>query len=175
MLVEGEDDWFGVWGEFGRLGQRALCRAWDMVVEASRGIGDVPRPLQGRASSIVVRTCITGVWPEWRGKAPSVVPDVWPNGSPKWLRMVRRAVAWDGQGEPVRWDEVEVDGFDPKGRRPYRDAWRSERLTPDPAPVLADRIRWAMLHLWLSKLAEDLDGLGGRRITGPTQPPRPWC
>jgi hypothetical protein len=170
-----EADFFGRWGDLGRLGDLAMARAWDLV---SRDLVDsdrsVTRVLQGSASSIVVRVALTGTWPDWDGPRPQAVPEVWPGGAPKWERTVSRAVEWDEAGTPIRFDTVTVDGFDRIARRPYRGAVRVQRLAPDPSTVLAARIRWAMIHLWLTTLAERLDGLGGRVVAPPSRDPAPW-
>lgn len=169
-------DWFGAWGDLGRLGAAALSRAWGLVVRDAgpdRAASETSI-LQGLASSIVVRTAIVGRWPAWQAPAPVVVPDVHPGGGAKWLRIVERAVGWDDAGAPVRFETVEVDGYNRVSQRPHPGAWRAERLAPDPAPVLAERIRWAMIHLWFSALAERLDGLGGRVVLPPDRPAAPW-
>lgn len=177
LVVEepAEVDWFGAWGDLGALGAAATARAWDRVARPS----DTARPssdtvLQGLASSTVVRVAMTGTWPDWRGTAPSVVPEFWPNGEPKWLRHSERAVMWNDAGEPIRFDVVEIDGFDRRSRRPHRDAYRAMRLVPEPTEALAARIRWALLHAWFCRLAADLDGIGGRSVSAPERPATPW-
>lgn len=177
LVVEepAEIDWFGAWGDLGRLGDDAMSRAWGLVVrEAKPDAAGGAMILQGRASSTVVRTAIVGHWPDWRGVAPAVVPDLHPGGQPKWRRMVERAVGWDGAGEACRFETIEVDGYNRVSQRPYPDAWRAERLEPDPARTLAARIRWAMIHAWFSSLAARLDGIGGRVVLPPDRPAAPW-
>lgn len=177
VIVEPSDvDWFGRWGDLGRLGEVAVSRAWSLVVRAERHDGKIGDGviLQGLASTIVVRASILDRWPDWRGDAPVVVPDLHPGGRPKWVRLVDRAVAWDGEGNPVRFEKVEVDGFNRTTQRPFAGAWQANRLDPDPTPVLAERIRWAMLHAWMSALAAALDGIGGRVVLPPARPDTPW-
>lgn len=177
LVVEepAEIDWFGTWGDLGRLGDDAMSRAWGLVVrEAKPDAAGGAMILQGRASSTVVRTAIVGHWPDWRGVAPSVVPDLHPGGQPKWRRMVERAVGWDGAGVACRFELVEADGFNRSARRPFPGAWQVERLVPDPARTLAARIRWAMIHAWFSSLAAKLDGIGGRVVLPPDRPAAPW-
>lgn len=170
-----DSDFFGAWGDLGRLGEAALDRAWDRVVyvEPVDGGGHLRR-LRGSASMTVVVASVTGVWPDWRGNVPIVVQVLGPNGRPKWVRRVERAVRWDNDGNPVAFDTIEADGMDRRRGRPYPDAYREEALSPDPTAVLADRIRWAMLHAWFSRLATALDGIGGRRVSPPDVPASPW-
>lgn len=178
LVVEepAEIDWFGAWGDLDRLGEAALARAWGLVVREAEPArkGGEGAILQGLASSIVVRTAIVDQWPDWRGVAPVVVPDVHPGGQPKWVRTIERAVGWDGAGQPTRFELVEVDGFNRVSQRPHPGARRAERLDPDPAPVLAERIRWAMIHAWFTALAGTLDGIGGRVVLPPDRPAAPW-
>lgn len=168
-------DVFGAWGPFGRLGDRALTAAWKRVIRpVDRYAPDDDFVLRGLASTMVVHVAVTGIWPQWQGAAPKIVADCWPNGRPKWVRLVETEVAWDAAGRPTRSVMVEADGMNERTRRPFADAYRAERLDPDPVGVLAERIRWAMLHLWFGRLATDLDGLGGRTVLPPDRPEAPW-
>lgn len=166
-------DFFGDMGDLGSLGDAALARAWAMVIHPAPS-DDGLSTLRGLASTTVVRVATTGRWPAWIGPVPTIVDDMWPNGRPKWLRKVSRVVEWDGEQNPLRSEDVEADGFDRQRQRPYPGAWRAQRLEPDPAPMLAERIRWSMLHEWLSHLAACLDGLGDRKVSPPKCSPSPW-
>lgn len=171
---EPDGDFWGIWRDHGRLGDAALASAWGMVArELSDGSGH--SLLRGLASSTVVSVALSGSWPEWRGVAPKAVSECWPNGKPKWLRLVDRPVEWDADGVATRSVKVEVDGYSSLRQRPYPSAYRAERLAPDPVPVLAARIRWALIHAWMTQVAADIDGLGGRTITPPARPVAPWC
>lgn len=168
-------DFFGSWRDLGRHGEKALAAAWDQVTRADGPHRGAARVVMGLASSLVVVAACSGRWPTWYGEPPRLVLDVAPNGKPLWARLVERPVEWDDAGGVIRSEVVEVDGMDRRSGRPYPNAYRLCRLAPDPTSVLAERIRWAMLHAWMTALAARLDGLGGRRVLPPDRDPAPWA
>lgn len=173
VLVEGEDhDLLAGWPEFGVAGAVAVRRAWDLVVYVDRDGG---RRLRSSLANLVRSVAILDRWPDWRCDVPKLVDEVGPDGKPRWYRTVRRAVRWDGDGNEIGWDDIEIDGFDRRSRRPRPDAYRRRILSPDPSVKIAKRIEYEMVHAALVALAEGLDGLGGRKIMPPEISPIPWA
>lgn len=80
------------------------------------------------------------------------------NGKEVWRRKVRRAVAWNRDGEATAWTDVEVDVVArDDGSRPV-DAYRVVVIKPDPAPVLRARVRHVIWRSALRALAAVLEG-----------------
>ena len=70
---------------------------------------------------------------------------------------------------------IEVDGRDPRRKRPYPDAYRKEYLEPDPAEVVYDRALYQVWHAALQVLVADLRGeLQSIALVGPAAPAEPW-
>ncbi len=173
VLVEGEEhDLLAGWPDLGVAGDKAGSRAWDLVSCVDK---DGHRRLRSSLANLVRSVAILGRWPDWRCEEPTLVDEVGPNGKARWYRVVKRAVMWDGEGNEIGWDDVEIDGWDRRGRRPHPGAYRRRILVPDPAAALARRIEFELVHAALSDLAASLDGLGGRSLIGPTRSATPWA
>jgi len=125
----------------------------------------------GRMPATIARLAILGQFPEWRAtEAVTRKPVCGANGKEAWFRMVERSA---GEGRPLMM--VEADGFDRVLRRPYPNAYRKARLTPDPARLVSDRAEYQVFVLALAALAADLDGtLAEHRVDGPSRRLWPW-
>lgn len=125
------------------------------------------RPRLRQMPRILVQRCAILGAPEWRGDKP-VRREVREHGRARWYR---RTVI-DIGGAP---QEIEVDGFDHRRRRPYADAYRKHEWTPDPAELALDRAVYEVWRAALDVLVEDLAGqLQGVKVTASTRPWRPW-
>ncbi|MEM9734254.1 MAG: hypothetical protein AAF903_12340 [Pseudomonadota bacterium] len=100
------------------------ARAWDLVKR---------RPLL----SLVITHAVLGTRPP----CPDVVFKARPvhkNGRPAWFR--KTTIAQEGLVGEKHHREIEVDGYNPRARRPYADAYQKTELVPDPAADIAARI-----------------------------------
>jgi hypothetical protein len=90
------------------------------------------------------------------------------NGEVRWFRKVVNVV----DGQPI---EVEVDGFDRKGRRPYLGAYRKPYLDPDPVPSLIGRAKAEVWRSAMDVLHAELAGTLDRVVVSPCElPMMPW-
>lgn len=167
-----EEDGFDImagWTDFGTLGDEAIAKAWGII---SRQRPDGQLVLKSAISELVRRVAVLGTWPKWQADAPRLEMATI-EGRPAWFRKVKREVEWES-GVAVRWAEVELNGFNKVGKRPYPGAYRKYVLAPDISGILASRIEYTLTHAALTTLAADLDGLGGRKVLPPMCPPMPW-
>ncbi len=173
-LMVREDDSHDImagWPDFGALGEEQVAKAWSLLtIPADEGRLALKAPL----SALVRRVAVLETWPVWECGEPRVdVAKV--EGKPAWFRKISQPVEWSADGKAMRWVEVEVDGRNKISRRPYDGAYRKFILTPDVSGALARRIEYGLTHAALTRLAEDLDGLGGRKILPPMCSSMPWA
>lgn len=129
---------------------------------------DGARTLRMRPSMIVRTVAILGL-PDMVVDSPELKVERGANGKPKWFRRVS---AIDALGFPY---EVETDGFDPKARRPFPDAYQRKFLDPDPVPSLVNRARGELWRAAMELLFEDLQGALSSIVLLPCAwPERPW-
>lgn len=163
-------------GEAAAAAVRGLDRV--TVVDA-----DGDRVWRGGVAALVRRHAVLGDRPDWRAEMPERRVLTGANGKPKWFR---RQAVWagpvDANGDAIpefgRFIEVEVDGFDPKRREPYPDAYAKELLEPDPGLAAEARAEW---EVWRAAVAALASGLGGEgsplvahRLLPFVESARPW-
>ena len=123
-----------------------------------------------RPAELVRHHAIMRTAPGWQAKAPVASFVLGQNGKPAWFRKV--AVT-----EGVTTAEREVDGFNPKSRRPWHDAYKKMMLTPDPMLAAVDRAEYEVWHAALDEVRRTLAMPGvltGHLIQQSARPARPW-
>jgi len=154
-------DMEGIEAELPALLARALDKV--TVVDASGA-----RRMKVGPGALVTRHAILGDAPCWQAEQPERKVVLNGRGAPAWFRSITVETS-DG---PMR---QEVDGFDPKGRRPFAGAYRKTFLDPDPLPAALARAEYEVWHSALDYLAAVLDGTLERFDALPSQrPARPW-
>ncbi len=126
-----------------------------------------------KTSSLVRRHALDGGAPAWEAKVPSVKVVSTPNGQPMWF--VRR-MSWSKSvdGRDVA-EEIEENGYNPRSKRPYGDAYRKMFLDPDPSAAILGRAEYEIWHAALDALTSDLaTKLTSIRLTPSRRVPRPW-
>ncbi|WP_244498209.1 hypothetical protein [Aureimonas ureilytica] len=107
-------------------------------------------PKGDRLGATVMRRAVIGGEPTWQDHGPIYRRTVkGANGKPAWFRVVNEA----GPGKPPMMRELE--GWNSKSRRPYKDAFNKQYLDPCPSLLLAERIEyqaWALALHHLSRL-----------------------
>lgn len=172
VLEEGEEhDLLAGWPDFGAVGEAAVQRAWHLITLACP---DGRRVLRSQPSALVRRAAILGQWPDWTCEQPRVDVLCGAEGKPRWFVTERQAVWWDEEGRPIRFADMEVDGYDSRRKRPRAGAYRKDVLVPDVSSALARRIEYGITHAALTTLSASLDGIGGRRVLPPDRPAVPW-
>jgi hypothetical protein len=141
------------------------------TVVAANGV----RWLKTRVSALIVKYAVLGGAPDWEMEKPRR-DVVRVNGAAKWFRLVKR---WEGDagGNPDlgSWHDVEVDGYDPKRRRAFPDAYRKYTLDPDPTLAVQGRIEWEAWRAALDWLVVDAgDAMNEIRLRPCVRPARPW-
>jgi hypothetical protein len=113
---------------------------------------------------------VLGTAPDWRAAVPLRKYVLAAKGShPAWFR---KTTITTKTGEPY---EVETDGFNPKSRRPYPDAYRKTFLDPDPVFAVVARAEWQLWHMALVTVAADIaNRLTGHRLLPCAADPAPW-
>lgn len=122
-----------------------------------------------RPGELVRHHAIMRNTPVWQAEVPKA-RFVSAYGKPLWFRMITETI----RGIDY---QREVDGFNPKSRRPYPGAYRKTVLDPDPALAAADRAEYEVWHAALGMLVEVLNAPGylkAHRLVGPAAPARPW-
>lgn len=108
--------------------------------------------------------------PSWEFERPKA-RFVMLHGKPAWFRKV------PVEGAFGQLHEQEVDGRNPKSRRPYPGAYRKTVLEPDPALAVIDRAEYEVWHSALGLLCESLAASGelsGHEVLSTKRPARPW-
>jgi hypothetical protein len=99
------------------------------------------------------------------------------HGKPRWFRQVARPAQWNEDGEVIATEMVEVDGYNAKAGRPFPDAYRKHRLSPDPLLVALARAEWQLWRAGLDVILEDCARPAlemGVRLMPSALPMRPW-
>lgn len=165
--VDMPEDWAPIpdLGELGPAGADVVQRGLEKLISVD---ADGNERLRKTPRQLVEFHAMVGGRPEWVGDKP-VRRLVMEHGKPKWFRKVE--IQCPG-GHPY---EIEVDGRDPRRKRPFPDAYRKEYLDPDPAEVVYDRALYQVWHAALGVVAADLAGrLQDMRLIGPAAPAEPW-
>lgn len=126
------------------------------------------RRLKGGVRRLVMRFAVLNGEPGWEIEPPEVRFVCVGKGRPGWFR--REIV--EGSDGPY---EVEVDGYNPRQRRPYPDAYQKKHLKPDPGEGIRDRglheVYVAALHHLHAELVDRLESYA---IEFPARTARPW-
>ena len=101
--------------------------------------------------NLVISCAVLGRGPDWQADAPKQRM-VTRSNMPAWF--IKKQVR-DSFG---RVHMVEVDGLNPKSRRPRRGAYRKYELSHDPVGELLDRIDWVLWGLALQSIQIGLAG-----------------
>lgn len=129
---------------------------------------DGARVMKGAPSTLVRKHAILGGCPVWEADQPERRLERGVNGRTRWFR---RIIVETSAG-PM---ESEVDGWDPKAKRPAADAYPKTYLDPDPADAVLGRAEYEVWHSALGLLAEQLAGqLDGFDVEPSARPARPW-
>jgi hypothetical protein len=129
------------------------------------------RRLRFKPVELVRRYAILGGCPPWEAQVPKA-RYVELHGKPLWFRTIMV------EGAFGKLYEREVDGFNPRSRRPYPGAYRKTVLDPDPAGAVIERAEYEVWHAALALLTQDLNGSGeliAHRISSSPRPARPWA
>ena len=121
------------------------------------------------ARRLVIRFAILGDRREWECEPIRRGWLSYANGAPRWFR---RVLVDDGFGGAV---EIEVDGYNKRGKRPFTDAFRKPVFDPSPNTVAEARAEYQVWHAAMAYLAARLDGcLSDFAVSGPARPWAPW-
>lgn len=151
---------------------RGLARVLRVDADGRRAAGE-------RLVRLVMRHAVQGGAPAWEEEPPERKL-VSSHGKPKWFRMTQVWVgAVDGEGNAIegmgRWVDVEVDGFNPKRRMPWPDAYQKHVFDPDPADAVVARAEYELWRAALAFLAADLAGrLTAHVVTDSPRAVMPW-
>lgn len=118
--------------------------------------------------NLVICRAVLGRGPDWQADAPKQRM-VTRSNQPVWFieKQVR-----DSFG---RMHTVEIDGRNPRSRRPRRGAYRKYELAHDPVGELLDRIDWVLWGQALQIIHADLRGkLSGHALRPPKFTQNPW-
>lgn len=122
-----------------------------------------------RPAELVRHHAIMRSAPSWQAEQP-MRGLVRVNGMPAWFRIVTETI----RGIEHR---REVNGFNPKARRPFPGAYRKTVLFPDPASAAIDRAEYEVWHAALCVLVEMLNAPGyltAHQVLPPIAALRPW-
>ena len=129
------------------------------------------RTLPRRAAhlvSLVVGMAVLGKQPDWKAEEPKVRM-IERGGHPAWF--VSKVIKDDFGRE----NTIEVDGRNPRSRRPVPGAYRKYEFSDSPAGDIMSRLDW---QLWVAALAEIEKAvrpqLVGHRIVAADLDTRPW-
>lgn len=159
------DDWnpLGDWEDPHGLVPPAVARVVDGRIAAK----DARRRGEDMVGLLVSRA-ILGKVPDWQADAPKVrMVEV--AGNPAWF--VRRTFR-DATGKDyVR----ELDGFDPRSRRPVKGAYRKFEFSDDVSGAILSRLDWQLWAAACGWLETSLrDSLSAHRIVRVTRRAAPW-
>jgi hypothetical protein len=139
-------------GDLGSDGAACIREALDMVTRVG---AQGRRQCKARPDHLLIRHAVLGGCPDWRIEEKPERRVVCENGKPKWFR---RSLVWAGDELTGQWEEVEVDGRNPRTKRPYDDAYRKTYLDPDPVLSIAARAEYEIWHGMMMLLGEMLAG-----------------
>lgn len=131
--------------------------------------GDIWR-LRCKPAELVRRFAILGGAPCWQTDVPKR-RFVSANGKPLWFRMIQLT------NHLGRQETREVEGRNPRTKRPYPGAYRRTVLEPDPVFAAIDRAEYEVWHAALGLLVEVLNEPGvlvAHQLSPSLAPARPW-
>ncbi|KTQ99434.1 hypothetical protein NS365_23100 [Aureimonas ureilytica] len=139
--------------------------------EAHQAGWDIACARGSRLMALVVRRVWAGGEPTWRDHGPiQRRPMIGPNGKARWFRMINEAA---GPGMPAR--PREVDGRNPKTRKPYPGAYHRFTLHPHPLVLVGERIEYQAWALALRMVADQVrHRLTDWRLLDTMPPLWPW-
>lgn len=135
------------------------------------------RWLKTRAGHLIRKHAIMGGCPVWEAEEPKADVLRGLNGKPLWFRRVSVLIDSGDVAKGIApvWQEVEVDGLDPKRRIPYPDAYQKTVYDHDPVDIVLARAEYEVWRAALDLLAIELEeGLDAHVVTPCTKPYRPW-
>lgn len=144
-----------------------VARARQRILTTGR---DGRQRFRQRPAELVRHHAIMKSAPSWQAKAPIASFVLGRNGKPAWFRKV---LMQEGATSSVR----EVDGFDPRTRRPHLGAYKKTLLEPDPMLSAADRAEYEIWHAALGEVCRTLaagGGLRGHSVLPSARAARPW-
>lgn len=155
-------DWVAIDPAVERLAEEAIYRA----IAKWRARRD--RQVASGLVSLIVRSAVLGHGPDWTAAMPEVRA-VERAGRPAWF--VQRAVT-DSFGKSVL---MEVDGFNPKAKRPHRDAYQKLEFDRDPCADILARLDHQIWVGALRVLEDRLScGLSAHRLEPWLMSMSPW-
>jgi hypothetical protein len=118
--------------------------------------------------AMLIARAVLGRKPDWRGEEPGRAM-VMRGATPGWFM---KEIGKDAYGNSV---EREVDGFNPRSRRPRPGAYRKYRLTEDVAGLAIDRFRRTVWALAVRHVAQEVAGrLSSHQLTAEVPTIAPW-
>lgn len=142
-----------------------LARALDKVTVLDAAGA---RRMKVGPGALVMKHAIMGDAPCWEADQPERKLVLGAKGAPAWFRTI----TVETSGGPVA---QEVDGYDPRGKRPFAGAYRKTWLDPDPLPAALGRALYEVWHSALAFLVEELDGrLETVDVLHSPRAERPW-
>lgn len=134
----------------------ATARVTRPLPEAQRRLG-----LRRSVVDLLKTRAVLGGTPGWEFGPVRKLVVRHTNGKPRWFRMV---------------DGVELDGFDPKARRPTWDAYPKFQYDPNPADVVEARAEYWLWFTALTAVYRLLRGtLDAHSVLPPSVPAMPWA
>lgn len=122
---------------------------------------------------LIRKHAIMGGCPEWEAERPERMMVRRGNGRDAWFRKINLPYT-DPFGVVID-RVVEVDGYDARGKRPYKGAYRKTVLEPDPKPAAESRGEYELWRSALDAMCEMLAGaLKDHEALPSARPIRPW-
>lgn len=119
--------------------------------------------------AMLIARAVLGRKPDWRGTEPSRTM-VMRGGTPGWFM---KEMGKDAYGNRT---EREVDGFNPRSRRPRPGAYRKFRLSGDVSGLVIDRFRRTVWALAVRHVAQEVAArLSSHEITAEVPTLAPWA
>jgi hypothetical protein len=143
---------FDQWDAFGDRPDLAPHLA-GLSARIERRLQAMPQMSRARLPvTLIVSAAVTGRAPDWRWTEEPKLRMVEVAGRPAWFVRENRAKPGDLA------EIVEVDGYDPRRRRPKKGAYRKYEVTPDAFGLALSRADWQVWVACLNMLTEDLAG-----------------
>ncbi|WP_339760745.1 hypothetical protein [uncultured Hoeflea sp.] len=118
--------------------------------------------------ALLIARAVLGRKPDWRGDEPGRTM-ITRSGKPAWFM---KEIGQDAYGNTV---EREVDGFNYRGQRPRKGAYRKYRLSDDVAGLAIDRFRRTVWALAVRHVAQRVAGqLSSHELTAEVPTLAPW-
>ena len=157
-------------GDLGDAGAAAIAQAVDVLTLKD---ADGVRRLKQKPRRLVFKHAILGGCPDWEAEKPERKFMIGANGKTRWFRKV-----WVDTPTPFKTTtrvEREVDGFNPKTKRPYDEAYPKYILDPDPVDSIIGRAEYEIWRSCLAFLVDELCGqMGDHEAVMTKRPERPW-